>query len=80
MSEDRIEITVYFKDGEFPRDLVLNRAGREIDCVTVDGERLESVVRCRDCAYLNIIGKCPCGFWALEDLDGFCSWAERRTE
>ena len=38
------------------------------------------IVRCRDCAHLNIIGKCPCGFWALEDLDGFCAWAVKRKE
>ena len=41
---------------------------------------LVEVVRCRDCAKLNIIGECPCGFWALEDmkLDGFCAWGERK--
>lgn len=40
----------------------------------------EEVVRCRDCDKLNIVGECPCGFWALEDmkLDGFCAWGERR--
>ena len=39
----------------------------------------QEIVRCRDCANLNIVGKCPCGFWALEDmkLDGFCKWGER---
>lgn len=36
------------------------------------------IVRCRDCAHLNIVGKCPCGFWALENLDGFCAWGERK--
>ena len=49
--EDRLEIVVYFKDGEFPRELVLNRSNREVDYVTMDGKRLEDVVRCRDCAY-----------------------------
>lgn len=38
------------------------------------------IVRCRDCEHLNIVGKCPCGFWALENPDGFCAWAERREE
>ena len=38
----------------------------------------EEIVRCRDCANLNIIGKCPCGFWALENLNGFCAWGERK--
>lgn len=40
----------------------------------------ENIVRCRDCKYLNIVGKCPCGFWALEKLDGFCAWGERIDE
>ena len=40
----------------------------------------EEIVRCRDCKHLNIVGKCPCGFWALETLDGFCSWGERKSE
>ena len=39
---------------------------------------LPGIVRCRDCANLNIVGKCPCGFWALENLNGFCAWGERR--
>lgn len=38
----------------------------------------EEIVRCRDCTNLNIVGKCPCGFWALENLNGFCVWGERR--
>ena len=38
------------------------------------------VVRCRDCTNLNIVGKCPCGFWALENLNGFCAWGERLEE
>ena len=38
----------------------------------------EEIVRCRDCKHLNIVGKCPCGFWALENLNGFCKWGERR--
>lgn len=41
-------------------------------------ERREEIVRCRDCANLNIVGKCPCGFWALENLNGFCAWGERK--
>lgn len=36
------------------------------------------VVRCRDCEYLNVVGKCPCGFHALEDLDGFCKWGKKK--
>lgn len=83
MSEDRLEITVYFKDGEFPRELVINRAGREVDHVTMDGGRLESVVRCRDCEYYEYreyLGRSYCcGEYATEP-DGFCSWAERRPE
>lgn len=42
------------------------------------GALREKLVRCRDCTYLNIVGKCPCGFWALENLDGFCAWGERK--
>lgn len=38
----------------------------------------EEIVRCRDCKHLNIVGKCPCGFWALENLNGFCAWGERK--
>lgn len=38
------------------------------------------IVRCRDCTKLNIVGECPCGFWALEDLNGFCAWGERRSK
>lgn len=38
----------------------------------------EEIVRCRDCENLNIVDKCPCGFWALENLNGFCAWSERK--
>ena len=41
------------------------------------GPAREEVVRCRECDNLNIVGKCPCGFFALENLDGFCAWASR---
>ena len=43
-------------------------------------KRREEIVRCRVCKKLNIVGECPCGFWALEDmkLDGFCAWGEKR--
>ena len=36
------------------------------------------IVRCRDCDNLNIVGKCPCGFFAMENLDGFCAWGKRK--
>lgn len=39
---------------------------------------MPEIVRCKDCANLNIVDKCPCGFWALENLNGFCAWAERK--
>lgn len=42
------------------------------------GARLnERIVRCRDCEYLNLVSKCPCGFYALEDMDGYCKWGKR---
>ena len=44
------------------------------------GPAVEEVVRCRDCDNLNIVGKCPCGFFALENLDGFCAWGEKVDE
>ena len=52
-----------------------------IDGTTLYGYHLTGeIVRCRDCKKLNIVGECPCGFWALENgkLDGFCAWGERR--
>ena len=82
MSEDRLEITVHFKDGEFPRELVINRAGREVDHVTMDGERLEDVVRCEDCAHFSLGygGRCQRllkgPLVALVEPDGFCAWGE----
>lgn len=39
---------------------------------------MPEIVLCRDCANLNIVGKCPCGFWALENLNGFCAWGKRK--
>lgn len=36
------------------------------------------IVRCKDCENLNIVGECPCGFWALENLKGFCAWGKRK--
>ena len=85
MSEDRLEITVHFKDGEFPRELVINRAGREVDHVDMDGRRLEDVVRCRDCKdYRASDATCHSWQWhnwdaAIEvEPDGFCAWAERK--
>ena len=85
MSVDRLEITVHFKDGEFPRELVLNRAGREVDHVDMDGRRLEDVLRCADCMHFEPTAKngiCHRSeflpMWA--EPDGFCSWAERRSE
>ena len=80
MSGDRLEITVHFKDGEFPRELVLNRAGREVDHVIMDGGRLESVVRCRDCAYcMAYMAGTYCDYMAHAiEPDGFCAWAERK--
>ena len=48
-AEDRLEITVHFH-GEFnPHPIVLNRLDREVDYVTVDGERFERV---RECEYV----------------------------
>ena len=41
-------------------------------------DQSQPIVRCRDCANLNIVGKCPCGFWALENLNGYCAWAKRK--
>jgi len=86
MSEDRLEITVHFKDGEFPRELVINRAGREVDYVTMDGERLEDVVRCVDCKHFSpdCGGRCKRllknPFTVHVEPNGFCAWAERRVE
>lgn len=37
----------------------------------------EEIVRCGNCKHLNDVRKCPCGFWALENLNGFCAWGER---
>ena len=68
-AEDRLEITVHFH-GEFnPHQTVLNRLDREVDYVTVDGERFERV---RECSVVNdieprdttmrVIGSCSeCG-------------------
>lgn len=39
--EDRLEIVLHFIDETFPRTFVINRLDREVDYVTVDGERYE---------------------------------------
>ena len=41
--EDRLEITAHFKGDIFPRKFVIKRLDREVDYVTVDGERYERV-------------------------------------
>jgi len=48
----------------------------DLHAPVINGRPRERVVRCRDCDNLNIVGKCPCGFFALENLDGFCAWGE----
>ena len=45
-AEDRLEITVHFKGEYNPHPIVLNRLDREVDYVTVDGERYERVREC----------------------------------
>ncbi len=45
-AEDRLEITAHFKGDIFPRTFVINRLDREVDYVTVDGERYERVREC----------------------------------
>lgn len=51
---------------------------RPITDVFISGDKLPEIVRCRDCKYLNDANSCPCGWYALEDLNGFCKWGERR--
>lgn len=43
-------------------------------------KREEEIVRCRDCDNLNKVGKCPCGFHALENPDGYCAWSKRKED
>ena len=44
--EDRLETVLHFVGDSFPRVFVINRLGREVDYVTVDGERYERVSEC----------------------------------
>lgn len=44
--EDRLETVLHFVGETFPRVFVINRLGREVDFVTVDGERYERVREC----------------------------------
>ncbi len=44
--EDRLETVLHFVGDTFPRVFVINRLGREVDYVTVDGERYERVREC----------------------------------
>ena len=44
--EDRLETVLHFVGDTFPRVFVINRLGREVDFVTVDGERYERVREC----------------------------------
>ena len=75
MSEYRpTEYVVDFGDYRSNQFVRLNMA-----LIEQNGSRLhERIVRCRDCANLNIVDKCPCGFWALENLNGFCAWGKRK--
>lgn len=45
--EDRLEIVLHFVGETFPRVFVINRLGREVDYVEVDGERFECVRECK---------------------------------
>ena len=47
--EDRPETVLHFVGETFPRVFVINRLGREVDYVEVDGERFERV---RECEYV----------------------------
>lgn len=53
---------------------------RKVDCDMEVALAMEEIVRCRDCKKLNIVGECPCGFWALENLNGFCAWGEKKED
>ena len=44
--EDRLETVLHFVGDSFPRMFVINRLGREVDYVEVDGERYERVREC----------------------------------
>ena len=66
-------------------DKYVERVSRHIDVEVLEKVERElagygyvKVVRCRDCEYLNVVGKCPCGFHALEDMDGYCKWGKRK--
>ena len=85
-AEDRLEITVHFY-GEFnPHPIVLNRLDREVDYVTVDGERYERVVRCRDCSWfcegseVFVTYDWCRNFDCETNEDGYCAWSERRAD
>lgn len=44
-------------------------------------ERLEEIVRCRDCEYYEFrkhAGRSYCGGEYATEPDGFCAWAKRR--
>ena len=45
-AEDRLEITIHFHGEYNQHPIVLNRLDREVDYVTVDGQRFERVREC----------------------------------
>lgn len=46
--EDRLETVLHFVDDTFPRVFVINRLGRKVDYVEVDGERYERKDGCNE--------------------------------
>lgn len=50
-----------------------------------NGEKLEEIVRCRDCKYYEPVPEDPgdwCGYWTdrVYGTDGFCAWGERKED
>ena len=60
------------------------------DWASKQGEKLTEIVRCRDCAYIcnreyaNGLEFYTCSYFDSEyaevEPDGFCAWAEKRTD
>ena len=81
--EDRLETVLHFVGDTFPRVFVINRLDREVDYVTVDGERYERVSECEntntdgyglrfecsECGYSAIVHNCAARF---DELPNYC--------
>ena len=50
------------------------------DLVCLNKEKLQELIRCKDCNYWDDRGRCEQNEYSNRNADDFCSWAERRLK